>query len=194
VRGRGDVPVRPRRRERARGARLMLLLCAALLLGSFVGLGTGTTQIGPGPTEEGNGVSVGEHALAYWTWTETASVTVPAALPVAVSTNPAAPTRLPGASRSYALNAVASGEAAVEWTFHEVAGAPRSTELELTFVVGTVGVAQTISVYLETPARYVLGTPTFTFSWGAGDATPTGLTVATEQVSVVACAAVGDCP
>ena len=192
MRGGGDVPVkRPHRTPRELP---LLILSLALLLVSLLGLTAGTSQVNRGTVENGQGAYVSEQGLAYWPWDATALEAVPTPAPAMPSTNPAAPTLLSALGRSYTINAATAGAEAVRWQFSELTTAPRLTELELRFVVGTSASTSSIRVYVETRGFAPIRTLTFYFYWDAGAFPPTVLTISTEQTTVLACSAIGTCP
>jgi hypothetical protein len=89
--------------------------------------------------------------------------------------------------------AATPGHNAIDIEFEET-GAPRSTEIELRFVIGLGGAATTLTAYVETRAGGVLGGLVFQFYWDAGAAVPTGLSIASAEATAVACHAIGACP
>jgi hypothetical protein len=185
-------PYRPRRRP----ARETPLFVGGLtlLIVALLGLTTGTTQVTSGPVESGQGTDVGEQGLAYWVWEATQLNTVPTPAPAVLSTNPAAPTLLAFGGRNYAIGAVTAGAQGVRFEFQEQTTAPRSTELELRFVVGVSAAAVTIKVYVETRPFAPIRVLTYYLYWNPGTFPPTQLTIATEQATALACTAVGTCP
>lgn len=188
----GDVPVnRPHRTAREFP---LLVLSLALLLLSLLGLTAGTSQVSLGTVETGQGAYVSEQGLTYWPWDATALAAVPAPVPLTPSTNPAAPTLLSPGGRSYTINTAIAGAEAVRWQFSELTTAPRTTEIELRFVVGTSSTTASIRIYVETRGIPPARTLTFYFYWDAGAFPPTVLTIATEQTTVLACSAIGTCP
>jgi hypothetical protein len=184
----------PSRARRAPRDLPVLVLCLGLFVVSLLGLTTGSTQVTAGPVEVGQGAYVGEQSPAYWTWLATQLSAVPTPAPAAASTNPAAPTMLPFGGRSYAINPATAGSPAVRWEFAEQTTAPRSTELELRFMVGISAATVLIKIYVETNAFPPYRAHDYYLYWGAGTYPPTTLTIATEQATVLVCSAVGTCP
>jgi len=184
--------------RRARPARSVPSALAAVLalvvLASSIGLTVGAGQVGPGPTESGAGTAQGETSLAYWSWSATRSSTIPTPVPAEVSATVGAPTRLPLVTRAYTLGAATAGHAAIEVVWEETTAAPRSTELVLTFTVGTAAAAVTLHAYVETRAAPPRADVLFEFYWDAGTAVPAGLTIELAESSAAACGAIGTCP
>ncbi len=167
----------------------------AVVLAILLGAGWGApAQLLPGPTETGGGADVGEQALTYWVWEATQVWEIPATVPPALSTVAGTPTRLPAAGASFSIGAATGGATSVRWEFREAPAAPLSTELELRFVEGLSGPAAKGTVYLETQATPRGAALVFYLFWDAGTAAPSAITVATMQVDVLTCAAVGNCP
>ena len=169
-----------------------LALALAVVI-SGIGLTLGAGQIGPGRTETGQGAYLAQTQLTYWTWDGTHTGTIPTPAPTRVSATIGAPTLLARAGRGYTLNAATPGHNAIDIEFEET-GAPRSTEIELRFVIGLGGAATTLTAYVETRAGGVLGGLVFQFYWDAGAAVPTGLSIASAEATAVACHAIGACP
>jgi hypothetical protein len=190
-RGRGVSVIRHRRPPRDLP---LLVLSLALLVTSLIGLTAGSSQVTLGTVENGQGAYVSEQALTYWPWAGTVLAPVPTPVPVMPSTNPAAPTLLGAGGRSYVLDAATAGAEGVRWQFSELTTAPRHTELELRFLVGTSAATSAIRIYVETRGFAPIRTLTYFFYWDAGAFPPTSLTIATEQATVLACAAIGTCP
>ncbi len=168
---------------------------AVLLMAILVGAGwSASAQLIPGPTEVGGGADVGEQAPAYWVWEATQVWEVPAVVPAELSATAGTPTRLPGVGSSFTINAAKAGDPSVRWEFEETTAAPVSTELELRFLDGLSGPAAKVTVYLETQATVRAGALVFYLFWDAGASAPSAITVATMQVDVLGCTAVGTCP
>ncbi len=177
-----------------RGGSGLGVTLALVVLVSTLGLTLGAGTLGPGRTETGAGSYSSEAPLAYWTWEGTKSADVPTPAPATASTTEDAPTLLARAARSYGVSALTAGQPAIDVEWEETTAAPRSTELVLTFVLGTTTSAVTIHLYVETRAGPLVGDVLFQFYWDAGTATPTDLTIGTAQATAQACTAVGDCP
>lgn len=183
--------------SRTRVTDLGLLALATVVLVGAAGLGEvlgAPTTISEGAAEQGLGAYVGDQSPAYWTWQSSALVTIPAAVPGAASANPATPTILPAGAAGYTINAATAGHPAVRWVFRETTATPASTELELRFVVGLTNTAAHITVYVETQAAPPGAAHNYRFYWDAGTFAPTAITIETMEATVLACAAVGNCP
>jgi hypothetical protein len=175
------------------GAFTVVLIVAAVFASLGIAAAVGT-QITPGPTETGQGAYVTEHALPYWVWHETALTTIPPFVPGRVSTTVTAPSVLPRGAASYTINAGVAGQTAIAWTFDETAGAPRLTEIAITFLDGLTPPATSVTIYVETNFAAPPGTVAYVFYWDAGTFTPGGLDIETMTATALACPAIGTCP
>ncbi|MCI4372464.1 MAG: hypothetical protein L3K02_02295 [Thermoplasmata archaeon] len=169
---------------------------ASLLLGSAVigwGLGAPAT-VAPGTVEQGQGADVGEQTPAYWVWQAAQVWGMPSPVPAMLSTVSLTPTLLPAAGASFRINGATAANTSVRWEFGETTAAPGSTELELRFTDGLSRAASTLTVYLETRPGTLPAGLTFFLYWDAGAFGPSGVTVETMHVIVLACAGIGRCP
>ncbi|MGA8664959.1 MAG: hypothetical protein WB809_07860 [Thermoplasmata archaeon] len=167
------------------------ILAVVLLIGAGI---AAPAQLTTGPVETGQGADVGQQGLVYWVWLATQLWGIPTPAPTVLSTAVGAPTLLPAAGASFTINAATSTDPSVRWEFQETTAAPVSTELELRFLDGLTHAAVAIRVYLETRATPPLAVLDFYLYWDAGTFAPGAVTVATMQVDVLACSAVGTCP
>ncbi len=167
----------------------------ALVLGLLLSGGLGASaQLLSGVTEVGGGSNVGELSVSYWTWASTAVWKIPVTVPALASSTVGTPTRLATGGGALVLDAATAGNASVRWEFVESTAAPHSTEIELRFTVGLSGPAASFRTYLETQTATPTGALTFFLFWDAGTVAPTGITIETMQVDVLACSSVGHCP
>jgi hypothetical protein len=169
----------------------------ALLLLVLAGVGWtlgAPSTFGPGPFEQGQGAYVGETTPTYWVWDAAQIWAIPTPVPTLGSTHPLTPSLLPTTSASYAINAATSGNTSVRWEFTETTAAPTSTELELRFTDGLSRAPSLITIYVETRNTAPGAALPYYLYWDAGAYGPTGVTVATMQVDVLVCTAVGHCP
>jgi hypothetical protein len=179
--------VSPRRRSWTIGIALTALLCAGLVSASFV------IQSGNGGA---SGVQNQTAFLTHWQQTSVVGSVTPNPAPATLSLSSAAPTRLPGGSRSYTLDAAAAGNTALEWTFSETVGIQVNQELEIAvtvnYTLAAVSHTAVVTVFVESQAAAPRGTLTFNAYWDSGVAT--GITFTSESEISQACAAVGSCP
>jgi hypothetical protein len=174
---------------------LLALLAAISVTVTTFGIAAGlSTQVTRGVPETGQGAFVAEQPLAYWAWHATQLGTIPVRVPARASVAVNTPTLLPRGGRSYTINAGVAGQTSVAWTFDETVGAPRSTELVITFVDGLTQPTSTIIVYVETNARAPGFPAAYVFYWDAGAFAPGALAIETLSATVQACSAIGTCP
>lgn len=141
------------------------------------------------------GVQDGSAFLSHWQQTAVASSTTPRAVPALASGSEAAPTVLVPRAEALRLDAAASGDAAVEWTFTETDGIAATLELSIVYSieysVGGPVLTASGTVYLETSADPPAANVAYELYWDAGAAT--GVTFESEDELSVACSAVGTC-
>jgi len=134
--------------------------------------------------------------LAHWQFVGSATGTTPVPTPRVWSARVAAPTRLGRVSANALIDAGLPGHVAALWTFNETVGIAASTELELAFsihyLVGAVAHSVAITVYVETNARALAATATFSVYWDSGGAA--AITYVSQLVVTQVCSAVGTCP
>lgn len=164
-----------------------LVLTSGLVAASFVVHST---------SGEAGGVRTPAEFLTDWQQTGVASSVTPAPVPVALSSAVGAPTRLPMAAASFALDAGVAGHSALEWTFSETVGMAVNQEVELAFVIhyAVGGVPDTVSLtlYVESQATAIAAALTFDLYWDAGAAA--GVAFVSESQISQGCVALGSCP
>ena len=170
-------------------------LAAAAFVGGFALAGALT--VNQGSPESAGGNYEATNAISWWSQAGVGLTTVPSTLPASLTgTTAAAPQTLAASATSYLLNTGTAGDLAHYFRMTEAAGAPASTEVELTFSVST-GAAPTVTqvtVYIETPATSPVSATNFTFVYDLGSAATASIVLnSVQQVSQV-CSAVGTCP
>ncbi len=191
-----DHPSRRAGALRARTVRRWFLTGGFAAVAVVVGLTLAVSfHVGSSPEEVGAVVSPTEF-LAHWQFVGSAASTTPTPLPRVWSATVGAPSHLGRVSASALLNAGASGDVAALWTFNATIGIAASTEIELAFsiqyVVGGVAHAVALTVYVETPARALPGTLTFSAYWDSGGTA--AVTFESQLVVSQVCSAIGTCP
>jgi hypothetical protein len=180
-------------RRRHWGRLLLLPTLGALAL--VAGLALASLTVSP-ITLRANGSYQGDLSLNYWTEGTVASSVIPATPPTAASTAVATPTTLSPAGTNYGLDPTTAGHAAVLFMFTEQTNATASTEIEITFTVGTqTGSTVVVKVYVKTQTSIPVTAQTFNFYYDLGTAAATPvLVVATADQTSQQCASVGSCP
>lgn len=178
-------------RSRRRGVRLVAVV-AALAIGALsLGYALGSSTILSG-TETGVGNSENAAILGWFVVSQVLVASVPAVVPPQASESMGLPTVLLAVNQTFVVVAATPGHGAVRWDFTEK-GAPTKTEITLTFLVtnATTRATATSTIFLESQATVISGTPDYTFYFdnGAGTATLTGDSDVSQQ-----CPTVGNCP
>ena len=142
------------------------------------------------------GIQNGSVFLTHWQQVGVFFAATPNPVPTLASALAGTPTRLPGGSGSFTLNAARAGHQALEWRFTEALGMPLNEEVEIALTLQYTAAAVvhnvTLTVYFESQAAAPVVPLTFNLFWDAGAAA--GITFGAESEISQTCSAVGACP
>ncbi len=193
---RSKVGGRTLRASRPRSLRVFVTLATVASACALVGVASAVSFHVGSSLERVGGTASTTEFLSHWQFVSTAPSTTPFPTPRVWSATVATPTRLARLSTTYLLNRGAFGDTGADWVFNETVGISASTELEVafsvTYVVAGVTHSFTTTAYVETQARALVATLTFTVLWDSGAAT--ALTVVSQTELTQVCSALGTCP